>query len=213
MTNSTHKPFDRRRLASLRNRRRSRTGHRRWGRDKNVAHPAHHGLQMTGSTCRPNMVAQAQARHPDIQVIQGASWCRPRPRGGDPRDPGWGLVTAWYAVVHLAESSGPTISSMTWRRNGLLAWKRTHCLGNGAVAPIRRPRVGHRPRLRAPRRHRDRGGGGGGGWSTSSGIGEAHCQASTQRLAISCWTRPLGLSSPTAFVEVTMFGLAASNCR
>ena len=46
------------------------------------------------------------------------------PRGGDPRDPGWGLVTAWYAFVHLAPSElVPTMTAVTrvLRRGGMLA--------------------------------------------------------------------------------------------
>ena len=46
------------------------------------------------------------------------------PRGGDPRDPGWALVTAWYAFVHLAPSElVPTMAALTrvLRRGGLLA--------------------------------------------------------------------------------------------
>jgi uncharacterized protein YceH (UPF0502 family) len=101
-----------------------------------TAYLADHGLQMTGLDLSPNMVAQAQARHPDIQVIQGSFVVPPMPRGGDPRDPGWGLVTAWYAVVHLAESElVPTIAAMTkvLRRNGLLALA-TH-VGNEVYHP------------------------------------------------------------------------------
>jgi uncharacterized protein YceH (UPF0502 family) len=101
-----------------------------------AAYLAEHGLQMTGLDLSPNMVAQAQARHPDIQVIQGSFVVPPMPRGGDPRDPGWGLVTAWYALVHLAESElVPTIAAMTkvLRRNGLLAMA-TH-VGNEVHHP------------------------------------------------------------------------------
>ena len=46
------------------------------------------------------------------------------PRGGDPRDPGWALVTAWYAFVHLAPSElVPTLTALTrvLRRGGVLA--------------------------------------------------------------------------------------------
>ena len=46
------------------------------------------------------------------------------PRGGDPRDPGWALITAWYAFVHLAPSElVPTLTALTrvLRREGVLA--------------------------------------------------------------------------------------------
>ena len=46
------------------------------------------------------------------------------PRGGDPRDPGWALVTAWYAFVHLASSElVPTMAALirVLRRGGVLA--------------------------------------------------------------------------------------------
>jgi uncharacterized protein len=48
----------------------------------------------------------------------------PMPRGSDPRDPGWALVTAWYAFVHLATSElAPTMAALTrvLRRDGVLA--------------------------------------------------------------------------------------------
>ena len=65
---------------------------------------ADRGVVMTGLDLSPNMVAQARARQPDVQIVQGSFVVPPMPRGGDPRDPGWGLVTAWYAFVHLAQS-------------------------------------------------------------------------------------------------------------
>ena len=79
---------------------------------------------MTGLDLSPNMVAQARARHPDLTVIQGSFTVPPMPRGGDPRDPGWALVTAWYAFVHLAPSElVPTLTALTrvLRRGGVLA--------------------------------------------------------------------------------------------
>jgi hypothetical protein len=58
------------------------------------------------------------------------------PRGGDPRDPGWALVTAWYAYVHLAGSElGPAIAALVrvLRRGGVLALA-TH-VGNAIEHP------------------------------------------------------------------------------
>ncbi len=85
---------------------------------------AERGVGMTGLDLSPNMVAQARARHPDLTVIQGSFTVPPMPRGGDPRDPGWALVTAWYAFVHLAPSElVPTLTALTrvLRRGGVLA--------------------------------------------------------------------------------------------
>ncbi len=85
---------------------------------------ADHGVVMTGLDLSPQMVEQARAREPDIQVVQGSFVLPPMPRGGDPRDPGWGLVTAWYAFVHLAPSELlPTMVALTkvLCRGGVLA--------------------------------------------------------------------------------------------
>ena len=83
-----------------------------------------HGVVMTGLDLSPAMVEQARAREPDVQVVQGSFVLPPMPRGGDPRNPGWGLVTAWYAFVHLAPSELPvTMVALTkvLRRGGVLA--------------------------------------------------------------------------------------------
>ena len=82
------------------------------------------GTTMTGLDLSPKMIAQVQRRHADVQVVQGSFTVPPMPRGGDPRDPGWALVTAWYALVHLAPSEvGPTLAAWTrvLRRGGMLA--------------------------------------------------------------------------------------------
>ena len=85
---------------------------------------ADHGVAMTGLDLSPAMVEQARAREPGIQVVQGSFTLPPMPRGGDPRDPGWALVTAWYAFVHLAPSElAPTLTGLAkvLRRGGVLA--------------------------------------------------------------------------------------------
>jgi uncharacterized protein YceH (UPF0502 family) len=85
---------------------------------------AERGVGMTGLDLSPQMVAEARARQPDVQVLQGSFVVPPMPRGGDPRDPGWSLVTAWYAFVHLAQSElVPTMAAVTrvLRRGGVLA--------------------------------------------------------------------------------------------
>lgn len=85
---------------------------------------AERGVRMTGLDLSPTMVAEAQARQPGLQFIQGNFAVPPMPRGGDPRDPGWALITAWYAVVHLAPSElVPTLTGLVrvLRRGGVLA--------------------------------------------------------------------------------------------
>jgi hypothetical protein len=65
---------------------------------------ADRGLAMTALDSSPAMVEQARAARPGVQVLQGSFVVPPMPRGGDPRNPGWAVVTAWYAFVHLAGS-------------------------------------------------------------------------------------------------------------
>ncbi len=70
-------------------------------------------MEVTGLDLSPVMVAMARELHPDLQFVQSSFDLPPMPRGSDPRDPGWGLVTAWYAFVHLAGSEiAPMIASM-----------------------------------------------------------------------------------------------------
>ena len=89
-----------------------------------AAYLAELDVVMTGLDLSPGMVAEARARHPELQFVQGSFVVPPMPRGGDPRDPGWALVTAWYAFVHLAASElAPTIAALArvLRRDGILA--------------------------------------------------------------------------------------------
>ena len=82
------------------------------------------GTAMTGLDLSPNMIGEVRKQHADVQFVQGSFTVPPMPRGGDPRDPGWSLVTAWYALVHLASSElGPTLAAWTrvLRRGGVLA--------------------------------------------------------------------------------------------
>ena len=83
------------------------------------------GVAMTGLDISPAMIAEARTRYPDISFVQGSFVVPPMPRGGDPRDPGWALITAWYAFVHLAPSElPPTVAALTrtLRRGGVLAF-------------------------------------------------------------------------------------------
>lgn len=79
---------------------------------------------MTGLDLSSEMVAEARSRRPDVTFAQGSFVVPPMPRGGDPRDPGWALVTAWYSFVHLAGSElVPTVAALArvLRRDGVLA--------------------------------------------------------------------------------------------
>jgi uncharacterized protein len=94
------------------------------------------GVNMTGLDLSSGMIAQLQRLHPDVQAVQGSFTVPPMPRGSDARDPGWSLVTAWYAVVHLAPSElGTTVSAWTrvLRRGGVLALA-TH-VGHDVLQP------------------------------------------------------------------------------
>jgi SAM-dependent methyltransferase len=85
---------------------------------------ADRGVAMTGLDASREMVEQARAAQPDLQVVHGSFVVPPMPRGGDPRNPGWALVTAWYAFVHLAGSEiAPTVRALTrvLRPGGVLA--------------------------------------------------------------------------------------------
>ena len=61
-------------------------------------------MEMTGLDLSPLMLEQARELQPEVTFVQGTFAVPPMPRGSDPRDPGWGLITAWYAFVHLAQS-------------------------------------------------------------------------------------------------------------
>ena len=70
-------------------------------------------MEMTGLDLSPVMLEQARELHPDVTFVQGTFAVPPMPRGSDPREPGWGLVTAWYALVHLAQSEiAPAVAAL-----------------------------------------------------------------------------------------------------
>lgn len=70
-------------------------------------------MEVTGVDFSASMIERARELHPEIPFTQGTFAVPPMPRGSDPRDPGWGLVTAWYAFVHLAQSElTPTIAAL-----------------------------------------------------------------------------------------------------
>ncbi len=85
---------------------------------------AGHGTAMTGLDLSPTMIAEARAAEPGLQWVQGNFAVPPMPRGGDPRDPGWAVLTAWYAFAHLAQSElAATVAGLArvLRRGGVLA--------------------------------------------------------------------------------------------
>jgi uncharacterized protein YceH (UPF0502 family)/SAM-dependent methyltransferase len=97
---------------------------------------AERGVAMTGLDLSATMVAQGRELFPAVTFSQGSFTVPPMPRGGDPRDPGWAVVTAWYALVHLAASElAPAIAALArvLRRGGLLALA-TH-VGNAIEHP------------------------------------------------------------------------------
>lgn len=70
-------------------------------------------MEVTGLDLSPVMIETARELHPDLSFVASSFDLPPMPRGSDPRDPGWGLITAWYAFVHLAGSEiAPTIAAM-----------------------------------------------------------------------------------------------------
>jgi SAM-dependent methyltransferase len=61
------------------------------------------GANATGLDLSPEMVAEAQRRHPDVTYQVGDLRQLLRPATYD----GWGAVLAWYSLVHLAASELP----------------------------------------------------------------------------------------------------------
>ena len=155
---------------------------------------ADHGVVMTGLDLSPNMVAEARAREPDVHVVQGSFVVPPMPRGGDPRDPGWALVTAWYAFVHLAQSElVPTITALTrvLRRGG--CWPSPPMSATRCSHPGRPLGSLHRPGLRSPRSRCGRRGGGGGRPGRHRVVSEEPAAAGgTDSAALSSWAAALG---------------------
>ena len=64
-------------------------------------------MEVTGLDLSAGMLEQARELHPEIPFVQGTFAVPPMPRGSDPRDPGWGLVTGWYVLGQLAQSEIP----------------------------------------------------------------------------------------------------------
>ncbi|MBK8470202.1 MAG: DUF480 domain-containing protein [Candidatus Phosphoribacter sp.] len=62
------------------------------------------GATVTGVDLSPGMIAQARLGHPEVTFEVGDLRALMRPRLA----PAWGAITAWYAVVHLAESELPS---------------------------------------------------------------------------------------------------------
>ncbi len=82
------------------------------------------GVAMTGLDFSAGMLARARVDWPDLRFVHGSFTVPPMPRGGDPRRPGWAVITAWYALVHLAASElVPAVAALArvLRPGGLLA--------------------------------------------------------------------------------------------
>ncbi len=75
-----------------------------------AAYLAERGATVTGYDLSPGMVAEARHRYPSLDVQVGNLFSLLRPRAAA----GWGAVTAWYALVHVAPSELPAaIAAMT----------------------------------------------------------------------------------------------------
>jgi len=68
-----------------------------------AAHLALAGADVTGFDLSSGMVEEAQRRFPELSFHVADLRAQPEPDGGD----GWAVITAWYALVHLAGSELP----------------------------------------------------------------------------------------------------------
>jgi uncharacterized protein YceH (UPF0502 family) len=130
------KPFDRWLLAELANNAPGQGLDVGCGPGQVAGYLASLDMEVTGLDLSSTMIEQARELHPEIPFVQGTFALPPMPRGSDPRDPGWGLVTAWYAFVHLAQSEiAPSLAALAkvLCRGGYLALA-TH-VGNEVQHP------------------------------------------------------------------------------
>jgi SAM-dependent methyltransferase len=68
-----------------------------------AAHLASRGADVTGIDSSEGMIAEAKVRYPAVAFEVGDLRRLLRPRTAS----GWSAITAWYALVHLAESELP----------------------------------------------------------------------------------------------------------
>jgi uncharacterized protein YceH (UPF0502 family) len=74
-----------------------------------AAHLAAAGADATGVDLSPGMVEEARRRFPDLTFSVGSLTGLLRPQAAA----GWGAITAWYALVHLAGSElAPAVASL-----------------------------------------------------------------------------------------------------
>ena len=74
-----------------------------------AAHLAARGADVTGVDLSPALGEEARRRQPGLRFTTGSFTDLLRP----PAAAGWGAITAWYALVHLAGSElGPAIASL-----------------------------------------------------------------------------------------------------
>jgi uncharacterized protein len=75
-----------------------------------AAYVASAGAEVTGFDLSPGMVAQARERFPQLTFAVGDLTDLLRP----PAAVGWGAITSWYSLVHLAGSElAPAVASLT----------------------------------------------------------------------------------------------------
>lgn len=70
-----------------------------------AAHLALADADVTGFDVAPEMVAEARRRFPELPFEVADLRALPEPEGGG----GWAVITAWYALVHLAGSELPEV--------------------------------------------------------------------------------------------------------
>jgi len=70
-----------------------------------AAHLALADADVTGFDVAPQMVAEARRRFPELPLEVADLRALPEPEGGG----GWAVITAWYALIHLAGSELPEV--------------------------------------------------------------------------------------------------------
>lgn len=70
-----------------------------------AAHLALADADVTGFDVAPEMVAEARRRFPELPFEVADLRALPEPEGGG----GWAVITAWYALIHLAGSELPEV--------------------------------------------------------------------------------------------------------
>lgn len=104
------KPFDRWLLDRVASQARGPVADVGTGPGQVAAHLAAAGCEVTGIDLSPAMVEEASRRCPSLRFVVGSFTDLLRP----PTAPGWGAITAWYALVHLASSElAPALAALS----------------------------------------------------------------------------------------------------